>query len=91
LKYSKGGQVNFLCRRISPGERTLVHFAEVLEGRNERLKFFMEKYRRPRAVRSCKGAGGVKVSAFSNYNLRRNRVVGSNPTRVIGSFLNSHF
>jgi hypothetical protein len=35
LKYSKGGEVKSLCRRINFGEGTLVHFAEVLEGRNE--------------------------------------------------------
>jgi len=46
LNYSKGGEVKFLCRRISYRKRTLVYFAEVLEEEIERSKFFVEKYRR---------------------------------------------
>jgi hypothetical protein len=34
LKYSKGSEVKSLCRRINSSEGTLIHFAEVLKGRN---------------------------------------------------------
>jgi hypothetical protein len=46
LKYSKGGEVKFLCRRISSRKRTLVYFIEVLEEEIEWSEFSMEKYRR---------------------------------------------
>jgi hypothetical protein len=39
LKYSKRGEVEFLCRRVSPREITLVHFAEVLREEVEWSKF----------------------------------------------------
>jgi len=53
-----------LCRRISPNKRILVYFAEVLEEGTNGRNSLWRSTKDLRAVGSCRGERGVKVSSF---------------------------